>query len=401
MAPNAELKADISRRVANVQAAMRDEGFDALVVYGNTKAGGSLRYLTGYFVDRTGWVSFGPTRDDVFVFDAAGVVVPASGDPILLIEPGHMITATPITDDVRGGGLTGGGTEGLTPGGVAGVLKELAATGKVGIETWHRFPAPLYLGMREQLPDTTFTESTVVETVRLVKTPFEIDLMTQAGAVADAGHQALVDAMLSGPPKTELELVRIADHAMRALDPIYEDCVPSSTSLICSGDEVNGLLLHTPLPDKKIEPGAVVNWDVCGRHQGYAIDTSRTRVLGTATAEQKRTYEAVLAMGQAVRDAARPGAKTTDLVRLADDVAKEHGSGLWLMFLGHGIGLDCHERPDMGVEEMTLQHNMVITVEPRLVHDGRFLMANENMCLVTPDGGKPFDTFPRDPLELG
>ena len=76
-----------------------------------------------------------------------------------------------------------------------------------------------------------------------------------------------------------------------------------------------------------------------------------------------RTYEAVLEMSQAVKDAAKPGARTTDLVRLADDVARSHGSGLWLMFLGHGIGLDCHERPDMGVEELTLEENMVITVE--------------------------------------
>ena len=394
------LKAEIDGRVARVQAAMRDEGFDALIAYGNTKAGGSLRYLSGYFVDRTGWVSMGPHREDLFIFDAAGVVIPASGDPVLLIEPGHMVTAIPVTEDVRGGGLTGGGSDGLTPAGVASVLRELGTTGKVGIETWDRFPAPLYLGMTELLPETTFAMSTVVETVRLVKTPYEIDIMRQAGEVANAGHQAFVDALRDGPPKTELELVRIADHAMRELDPVYEDHAPASTSLICSGDEVNGLLLHSPIPDKKVEPGAIVNWDVCGRYRGYAIDTSRTRVVGTPTADQLRTYEAVLEMSQAVKDAAKPGARTTDLVRLADDVARSHGSGLWLMFLGHGIGLDCHERPDMGVEELTLEENMVITVEPRLVHEGRFLMANEEMCLVTPTGGQPFDSFPRDTLEL-
>jgi Xaa-Pro aminopeptidase len=395
------LKGEVDGRVARVQAAMRDEGFDALIVYGNTKAGGSLRYLSGYFVDRTGWVSMGPNREDIFIFDAAGVVVPASGSPILLIEPGHMVTVIPETEDVRGGGLTGGGSDGLTPDGVASVLNELGATGKVGIETWDRFPAPLFLGMKERLPQTTFTMSTVVETVRLVKTPYEIDIMRQAGLVADAGHEAMVDALKSGAPRTELELVRIADHAMRILDPLYEDAAPSSTSLICSGDEVNGLLLHSPIPDKKVGPGAIVNWDVCGRYRGYAIDTSRTRVLGTPTEDQVRTYQGVLEMSQAVRQAAIPGASTTDLVRIADDVARQHGSRLWLMFLGHGIGLDCHERPDMGVEEMTLVENMVITVEPRLVYDGRFLMANEEMCLVTPEGGKPFDSFPRETLELG
>lgn len=394
------LRDEIARRVAAVQAAMGAEGLDAVIAYGNTKAAGSLRYLSGYFVDRTGWVSFGPSRDDVFIFDAAAVLVPASGDPILLIEPGHMVSVVPETEDVRGGGLTGGGDDGLTPNGVAGALREVGATGRVGIETWDRFPARLFLGMRDLLPETAFVPSTVVETVRLVKTPYELELMQAAGRVADAGHQAFVDALASGPSKTELELVRIADDAMRALDPIYEDCAPSSTSLICSGNEVNGLLLHSPLPDKRVEPGDIVNWDVCGRHLGYAIDTSRTRVVGTPTPDQETTYAAVLQMANAVREAMRPGAVTTDLVKLADDVAREHGSRLWLMFLGHGIGLDCHERPDMGVEEMVIEENMVITVEPRLVFGDRYLMANEDMCVVTPEGGRSLTSFPREPLGL-
>jgi Xaa-Pro aminopeptidase len=400
MATGDRLRQDIGERVARVQDAMQRAGLDALVVYGNTKAGGSLRYLTGYFIDRTGWVSLGPTRDDVFIFDGAGVVVPASGDPVLLIEPGHMITATPVTADVRGGGLTGGGEDGLTPDGIASVLSGSGATGRVGIETWDRFPAPLYLGLVERLPGTTIVPSTVVETVRLVKTPYEIELMTEAGKVADAGHEALAAALTDGPPKTELELVRIAEQAMRDLDPLYEDTVPSSPSLICSGNEVQGLLLHAAIPDKRVEPGDIVNWDICGRHKGYAIDTSRTRVLGTPTREQEATYAAVLEMAASVREAAKPGAVTTDLVKLADTIAHQHGSALWLRFLGHGIGLDCHERPDMGVEEVVLEENMVITVEPRLVFEDRFLMANEDMCIVTPDGASPLTSFPREPLGL-
>ena len=106
-------------------------------------------------------------------------------------------------------------------------------------------------------------------------------------------------------------------------------------------------------------------------------------------------YRVVLEMSQAVRDAMKPGAVTTDLVQLADDVAKGYGSRLWLMFLGHGIGLDCHERPDMGVERLVLEENMVITVEPRVVFEDRFLMANEDMCLVTPEGARSLTSFPR------
>jgi Xaa-Pro aminopeptidase len=399
MSAPSRLRAEIAERVARVQAAMRAEGFDALVVYGNTKAGGSVRYLSDYYVDRTGWVSLGPTRDDSFVFDGAGVVVPASGHPVLLIEPGHMVSVVPAIPDYRGGGLTGGGATGLTPRGVAGVLRDFGATGRVGLETWHRFPAPLYVGLKEQLPDTDFAQSMVVETVRLIKSAYEIEILREAGAVGDAAHAAFVDAMRN-VPKTELDLVRVADEAMRSRDPIYEDCLPASTSLICSGTDVLGMLLHTPLGEKVVEPDDIVNWDVCGRHRGYAIDTSRTRVAGKPTPEQKAAYDVVLEMSRAVRAAACPGAKTTDLVRLADQIGKDGGFGLWAMFLGHGLGLDTHERPDMGVEEMVLAENMVITVEPRIVFEDRWLMANEDMVLVTPHGGETFESFPREPLGL-
>jgi Xaa-Pro aminopeptidase len=390
---------EVARRVADVQSRLREDGLDALIVYGNTKASGGLRYLTNYYVDRTGWVSLGPSRDDIFIFDGAGVVVPAQGDPVLLVEPGMFVDVEPVTEDWRAGGLTPHGADGLTSEGVAAVLREMSATSHVGIENWDRLPAPLYLGLTEVLPSTDFSSSTVVEEVRLIKSAYEIEMFRMCGEVADAGHASFVEALRDGR-KSELELVRAADGAMRAMNPTYEDAVPASPSKICSGTNILGNMLHAPLPDKLVQAGDIVNWDVCARYMGYCIDTSRTRCVGEPTQKQAEAYDVVLEMSRAVRDAARPGAVTTDLVQLAKDIARDGGYQLWENFLGHGIGLDTHERPDMGVEKMTLRENMVITVEPRIVVDDGYLLGNEDMVLVTPDGGRPFGSYPREPLML-
>ncbi len=48
---------EVATRVRHVQSAIRQEGFSALLVYGNNKISGSLRYLTGYWPDRAGWDS--------------------------------------------------------------------------------------------------------------------------------------------------------------------------------------------------------------------------------------------------------------------------------------------------------------------------------------------------------
>ena len=89
-----------------------------------------------------------------------------------------------------------------------------------------------------------------------------------------------------------------------------------------------------------------------------------------------------------------------DLVALAERVARKHGYELWDRFLGHGLGLDVHSRPDMGAEEMTLTENMLITVEPRIALDDSWLFGNDDMVLVTASGCEPLTHYPVEPLEL-
>jgi Xaa-Pro aminopeptidase len=105
-------------------------------------------------------------------------------------------------------------------------------------------------------------------------------------------------------------------------------------------------------------------------------------------------------MHEAVLDAAKPGVKARELVVLADNVARETGFVLWDAFLGHGLGLDTHERPDLVVEETKLAANMVLAIEPRVSLNDVYLFGIEDMVLVTEDGGVPLTQFPKRPLEI-
>ena len=389
---------ELVARVRRAQQEMARQGLSALIVYGNTKVIGSFRYLSGHLLDRCGWVSWGPTRQEVMIFDGAAVLVPQLGDPVLLLEPGQMFDQPQYLADVRGGGL-GGGAGGLTPTGVAQVLEEFGARERVGIETWDRFPAPLYLGLVDLLPGTEFTQSTIVEELRLMKSKYELGLLEQAGQIGDLGHAAFIDALRNSEQVSELEAIRRAEATMREADLLYEEPSVSSPSKISSGSAVGDYLLHVPSPDKFIGNGDVVCWDICMRFRGYAIDVSRTRMLGTPSTEIKRAYDTTLRMSEALIQAARPGTPASTLGDLAREVAGNDGFALWEDFVGHGLGLDTHERPDMGVEEMSLVENMVLTIEPRIALDG-WLLGNEDMIVVTPDGGRPLTHFPKDTLEL-
>jgi Xaa-Pro aminopeptidase len=105
-------------------------------------------------------------------------------------------------------------------------------------------------------------------------------------------------------------------------------------------------------------------------------------------------------MHEAVMQAAKPGVPANRLVELAAEIARNEGYDLWNDFVGHGLGLDLHERPDMGMEETPLAANMLITVEPRIAIDNMYLVGNEDMVWVTEEGGKPLTHFPKTPLAL-
>lgn len=386
---------EVEMRVEKTREMMEKRGYDALVVYGDNKVCGSLRYLTDYFPDRAGWISLGPY--ETYLFEGAAFVLPLEGEPALMLDPGLMPGKEICVKNVLAGGFSVAENAGLSGKNIAEFAK---GAKKIGIETYDRFPLPIYLELKEVLPKTELERSTVVEELRMIKSPLEIEIIKKAASVADIGSQVVFDSLKNGIGQTELELIRAAEHAMRMEDPIYEDACTGSPSLICSGTSVRDSMLHLPDPAKRIASGDSVHWDICLRYQGYPIDTSRTRVVGKATDEQKHAYEVSMRMHAAVLKAAQPGVKARDLVVLADKVAREGGFVLWDAFLGHGLGLDTHERPDLVVEETKLAANMVLAIEPRVSLNDTYLFGNEDMVLVTEAGGVPLTQFPKTPLEI-
>jgi Xaa-Pro aminopeptidase len=389
---------EIELRVEKTRAMIETRGYDALVVFGDNKVCGSLRYLTDYFPDRAGWISTGP--HETYLFEGAAFVLPLKGEPVLMLDPGLMPGKEICVEKLSAGGFSVAEGVGLSGRNIAAYLSGTKEPKRIGIETYDRFPLPLYLELKEALPGAELERSTIVEELRMIKSPFELGLMKKAAEVADEGSQTVFELLKDGIGRTELEIIRAAEHTMRMKDPIYEDSCTGSPSLICSGTSIRGSMLHLPDAAKKIEKGDAVHWDICLRYEGYPIDTSRTRVVGEPTDEQKRAYDVSLRMHEAVLNAAVPGAKASDLVLLADKVAREGGLRLWDDFLGHGLGLDTHERPDLVVEETLLAENMVLAIEPRVTPDDSYIFGIEDMVVITNEGGVPLTKFPWRPLGI-
>ncbi len=391
------LAAEISRRLDATKALMRKRGYDLLLVYGSNKVNGSVRYLTDYFPDRAGWISLSPTETSIV--EGAGVLVSLKHEAALLVDPGLMPTRNVQIKRIIGGdGFSARKGDGLSIENIRKLIGAEDVVRRVGMETFDKFPAPLFMEMKASFPDIEFVRSTVVEDLRLIKSEYDMAKMREAARSADAAHEAVAGILANGEI-SELDLIREAERTMRNRDPMYEDSCTGSPSLICSGTTYGGAWLHLPDARKIIRKGDIVHWDLALRYEGYPVDSSRTRSLGPMQANHRKAYDVSREIHQAVFEAARPGTSAFELVEIGQRLAKKGDFELWNAFMGHGLGWDIHERPDMGIEVMPLEEDMVLAIEPRILVDN-FLVGNEDMVHVTGKGGVSLTKFDRDAVEL-
>jgi Xaa-Pro aminopeptidase len=116
----------------------------------------------------------------------------------------------------------------------------------------------------------------------------------------------------------------------------------------------------------------------------------------------RETHDLVLAAQEAGRTALRPGTLASEVNRICRQPIEEAGYGYAFKHrMGHGIGLDVHERPFVSEEEETpLEVGMTFTDEPSILLD-RFGVRTEDVVVCEPDGGRTLNTFPRDLIVNG
>jgi len=231
-----------------------------------------------------------------------------------------------------------------------------------------------------------------VEDLRLAKSPEEIAKLRKACAIADAALEALLPKIREG--MSELALARELESLMfeagaegisfetiaaRASRSSMPHAVPSASTLLKRGDFI------------LLDFGAL--------YEGYHSDITRTFVFGKASARQKEIYAATLASQLAGFEAMLPGASGKAIDELVRGRIAQAGLPEYSHGLGHGVGLEIHERPFMGrLCEENLAASMVVTCEPGIYVPGEGGVRIEDSVLVTANGPEALTKFPKDRL---
>ncbi len=151
----------------------------------------------------------------------------------------------------------------------------------------------------------------------------------------------------------------------------------------------NAALPHAQPSNYRLTAESGVLLDVGCRVDGYCSDQTRSFWFGNSPSDLfRRSRDLVAEAQETVISNMEPGAPLAEVARLASDVFKRAGvEEHFTHSLGHGVGLDTHEKPSLNTKaEGVLTPGMTVTVEPGLYYPGQCGVRLEVTVLVEENG---------------
>lgn len=234
--------------------------------------------------------------------------------------------------------------------------------------------------------------SGIVERLREIKDPAELDRIAAAAAIADDALAGVVSQLCSRP--SEAEVATELEAAMRragAEGPAFE-------TIVAAGP--HSAQPHHHPGSRRIERGDLVVIDMGAMVDGYRSDMTRTFCIGEPTPEQRRVLDVVTAAHAAGVAAARPGVRTEAVDAAARSVIREAGWAEHFVHpTGHGLGLEIHEPLRLSAtSDATLAAGHAVTVEPGVYLPGVGGARLEDTLEITPGGNRPLTRSPAHPV---
>jgi methionyl aminopeptidase len=201
-----------------------------------------------------------------------------------------------------------------------------------------------------------------------LKTPAEIDTIGRAGAILAALYREIPAQVRPGATTADLDrwaeaFIRSHPGAVPAFKGLYG--FPATLCISVNHEVVHGI----PSTRRPLREGDVVSVDCGVKLDGFYADAAVTYPVGAIAPEVQALLDrtqAALARGIAE---ARPGQRLGDVGAAIQEVADEAGYGVVRELVGHGVGRQPHEEPQVPNfgkrgKGLKLVEGMVLAIEP-------------------------------------
>ena len=223
-----------------------------------------------------------------------------------------------------------------------------------------------------------------------IKSEREIELMREAGRILAKVHEELGRTLVPGMSTKEID--RMCEDMIRS-----HGCVPSFLNYqgfpasVCIS--INDEVVHG-IPDKHryLEEGDIVSLDTGVIWKGYQSDAARTHMIGEVRGEARKLVEVTQQSFFEGIKYAKAGNHLNDISKVIQEYAESFGFGVVRDLVGHGIGTEMHEAPEIPNfaqrrKGIRLAAGMTLAIEP-MITAGRYdvVWEDDGWTVVTEDG---------------
>lgn len=221
-----------------------------------------------------------------------------------------------------------------------------------------------------------------------IKSDREIELMRKAGEYNQLTFKEIEKYLKPGITTKKIDTI------------VYNflkknGCVPSTLGYegfpasVCVS--VNDEVVHGIPGSRVIKNGDIVSIDLVLSYKGYHADATRTYIIGEVSDEVRALVENTKKAFYAGVAQVKEGNRIKDISKAIEDYAHAHGLSVVEELVGHGIGTEMHEKPDVpnyDCNTMTkLKAGMTIAIEPMLNLGSRYVYLDDNDWTIKTDDG--------------
>lgn len=222
----------------------------------------------------------------------------------------------------------------------------------------------------------------------MIKSEEEIELLRIAGQIVGDTHHYLEPYIKPGITTKELDKLAYDYILSRGATPSFLNYEGFPATLCTS---INEEVVHGIPSNRKLKNGDIISIDIGACYKGYHGDSAWTYPVGSIDKDKMYLLEHTEKSLFEGLNQIKPGNRIGDIGYAIETYAHHHHLGVVKELVGHGVGLEIHERPDVpnygkpGTGPL-LKEGMVIAVEPMLnLGTAMIYMLDDEWTIITAD----------------
>jgi len=258
-----------------------------------------------------------------------------------------------------------------------------------------KMTADKLLNFQKIFQESKFTNaSSIINSLRSVKSDYEIDQLKSVGKMIDDVHAQVPEIIKPG--LTEIEIAKMIGNKILESGHDSVDFV-----IVASGH--NSASPHHEPSSKVIEKGEVVVVDIGGTSpSGYCSDSTRTYCVGKPQKEILGFYSVLKSAQEAACQASGQDLTGAQLDSVARDILENNGLGKFFTHrTGHGIGMETHEEPYVvSTNQTKLVAGNAFSIEPGFYIENKFGARIEDIVVKLENGFVRCNETTRELVEI-